>query len=172
MILICWVPIHTGISRNDQADKAARSTINLTTEKKFKIPQTDFKIKINKYILQQRQQRWNNNENNKLLEIKPTLGEWKQSFKKKQEEEVTLSRRRIGHTRITHSYLFEGKQQPMCYVCQTKYGVKYILIECIDIAHVKKTFYSANNMKELFQNTEINNVISFLKTEVMHKNLQ
>ena len=25
---------------------------------------------------------WNNNENNKLLEIKPTLGEWKQSFKK------------------------------------------------------------------------------------------
>ena len=28
---------------NDQADKAARSTINLTTEKKFKIPHTDFK---------------------------------------------------------------------------------------------------------------------------------
>ena len=31
-------------------------------------------MKINKYILQQRQQRWNNNENNKLLKIKPTLG--------------------------------------------------------------------------------------------------
>ena len=81
-IQICWVPSHTGISGNDHADKAARSTINLTTEKKFKIPHTDFKIKINKYILQQRQQRWNNNENNKLLEIKPTLGEWKQNFKK------------------------------------------------------------------------------------------
>ena len=40
-------------------------------------------MKMNKYILHQRQQRWNNNENNKLLEIKPTLGEWKQSFKKK-----------------------------------------------------------------------------------------
>ena len=39
-------------------------------------------MKINKYILQQRQQRWNNNENNKLLEIKATLGEWKQSLKK------------------------------------------------------------------------------------------
>ena len=77
-----WVPSHTGIRGNDQADKAARSTINLTTEKKFKIPYTDFKMKINKYILKQRQQRWNNNENNKLLEIKPTLGEWKQSFKK------------------------------------------------------------------------------------------
>ena len=47
-IQICWVPSHTGISGNDQADKAARSTINLTTEKKFKILHTDFKMKINK----------------------------------------------------------------------------------------------------------------------------
>ena len=54
-IQICWVPSHTGISGNDQADKTARSTINLTTEKIFKIPHTDFKMKINKYILQQRQ---------------------------------------------------------------------------------------------------------------------
>ena len=39
-------------------------------------------MKIDKYKLEQRQQRWNNNENNKLLEIKSTLGEWKQSLKK------------------------------------------------------------------------------------------
>ena len=42
------------------------------------------------------------------------------------------------------------KQQPMCYVCQTKYTVKNILIKCTDLAHIGKTFYSANNMKELF----------------------
>ena len=51
----------------------------------------------------------------------------------------------------------------MCYACQTKYTMKHILIKCTDPAHVRKAFYSANNMKELFQNTEINNVISFLK---------
>ena len=63
-----------------------------------------------------------------------------------------------------NSYLFERKQQPMCFACQTKYILKHILIECTDLVHIRKTFYSANNMKELFQNTEINNVISFLKT--------
>ena len=52
----------------------------------------------------------------------------------------------------------------MRYACQTKYTMKHILIECTDLAHRRKTFYSTNNMKELFQNTEINNVISFLKT--------
>ena len=52
----------------------------------------------------------------------------------------------------------------MCYACQTKYTMKHILIECTNLAHIRKIFYSVNNMKELFQNTEINNVISFLKT--------
>ena len=84
-------------------------------------------------------------------------------LKKKRKEEVTLFRLRIDHTGITHFYLLEGKQQPLCYACQTKHTMKYILIECTDLAHIRKTFYSANNMKELFQNTEINNEISFLK---------
>ena len=43
----------------------------------------------------------------------------------------------------------------MRYACQTKYTMKHILIESTDLAHIRKTFYSANNMKELFQNTEI-----------------
>ena len=60
----------------------------------------------------------------------------------------------------------------MCYACQTKYTIKQILIKCTDQAHIRKSFYSANIMKELLQNTEINNVISFLKTEVIHKNLK
>ena len=80
-------------------------------------------------------------------------------LKKNRKEEVTLSRLRIGHTRKTHSFLLKGKQQLMCYACQTKYNVKHILIECTDLGHIRKTFYSANTMKELFQNTEINNVI-------------
>ena len=38
--------------------------------------------------------------------------------------------------------------------------VKYILTECIDLAHVRETFFSWNDTKELFQNIEIrNNVI-------------
>ena len=55
----------------------------------------------------------------------------------------------------------------MCNAFQIKYTVKHILIECIDLDHIMKTFYSANNMKELFKNTEINNVISFLKSVKM-----
>ena len=50
----------------------------------------------------------------------------------------------------------------MCYACQTKYTIKHILMKSTELAHIRKT-YCANSMKELFQNTEINNMISFLK---------
>ena len=41
----------------------------------FKIPFSNFKPSINKYVLDQWQTSWNNTIGNKLLEIKPTIGE-------------------------------------------------------------------------------------------------
>ena len=43
----------------------------------------------------------------------------------------------------------------MCDACQIKNTVKHIFIECTDLVHIRETFYSANDMKELFQNIEI-----------------
>ena len=91
---------HTGTRGNDQVGKVSRSALSMVPEKTFKIPYTDLKIKINKYILQQWQQRWSNNNYNKLPEIKPILAEWKQSFRKIRKE-VVISRLRIGHKNYT-----------------------------------------------------------------------
>ena len=49
------------------------------------------------------------------------------------------------------------------YKCYSNCSI-WVTYMCMYLAHVRKTFYSANNMKELFQYTEINNVKSFLKT--------
>ena len=62
-----------------------------------------------------------------------------------------------------NTYLLEAKQQPMCHAYQTNYTVKHILIECTDQAYIRETFYSANDMEELFQNIEIKNVMLLSK---------
>ena len=41
------------------------------------------------------------------------------------EEEVVIARLRIGHTRITHSFLLKREEQPYCF------GVVYILQSAI-----------------------------------------
>jgi len=44
-----------------------------------------------------------------------------------------LNRLRIGHTRLTHSYLLSGDDLPECGTCQCPLTVKHILVECVDL---------------------------------------
>ena len=34
-ILLCWIPSHSGISGNEQVDKATRSALSMVSEKNF-----------------------------------------------------------------------------------------------------------------------------------------
>ena len=84
----------------------------------------------------------------KLLEIKPTLIEWKQSYRKKnkRKDEVILSRLSIGHTRTTHSYLKQSSYQRVMHARPNTLWNTFSLNV--------STFYGTN-MNELFQNNEI-----------------
>ena len=50
-----------------------------------------------------------------------------------------LNRLRIGHTRLTHSYLLSGDDLPECSrpTCQCPLTVKHILVECVDLNDVR-----------------------------------
>ena len=37
------------------------------------------------------------------------------------------------------------------------------MVECSDFAPIRQRFYIVNNMKELFEDVEVNSVLSFLK---------
>ena len=169
-IVYCWIPSHIGISGNEKADSAAKSALSQNIEH-IKIPYTDYKPAVNKFILNKWQQRWNENEYNKLFSIKPILGEWRPGFRKSRKEEVILSRIRIGHTKLTHSFILNGDDQPECIACQTMYTVKHFLIECGDLALTRQDFYNVNNLKELFDNVSITDILSFLRETNLYSKL-
>jgi len=47
---------------------------------------------------------------------------------------VLLNRQRIGHTRLTHSFLLSGDNLPEFVTCQCPLTLKHILVECV-VAH-------------------------------------
>ena len=65
-----------------------------------KMSLSNFKPSINKYIFDQWQTSWYNSIGNKLLEIKPTIGEH-QSVVRNIKKEVVLAQLRIGHKNHT-----------------------------------------------------------------------
>ena len=46
---------------------------------------------------------------------------------------VLLNRLRIGHTRLTHSFLLSGDDLHECGTYQCPLTVKHILVECVDL---------------------------------------
>ena len=154
---------HIGVGGGDErADSAAKSALDLIPDK-FKIPYTYLKPKINRFLHTKWQQHWNNNIHNKLFLIKPTLGGWRPTLRKSRKEQVIVSRLCIGHTKLTHSYILKQEQQPQCETCQTPLTVKHLFMECRFFARIRNRYFKAYNMKDLFENIIIEDILSFLR---------
>ena len=79
-IVYCWVPSHTGIKDNENADSAAKSALDLPCAK-VGVPYTDFKQLISQYICSTWQDDWNGAVINRLHSVKPVLGDWQSSYR-------------------------------------------------------------------------------------------
>ena len=115
-IVLCWISSHIGIQGNEMVDKQAKTLLSLEPTS-FKISFSNFKPSINKDIFDQWQTSWNNSIGNKLLDIKPTIGEYQSVVPNIRKEEVVLARLRLSHTSVIHSCLLQGEEQPQCFGC-------------------------------------------------------
>ncbi|KAL1447268.1 hypothetical protein WDU94_010910 [Cyamophila willieti] len=121
-----WCPSHIGIKGNEAVDQAA-SNPSLTLNPIKACSDQDFKPLIAKIIKTRWQNSWNSiPSTNKLKQTKPLVDPWDSSNRNTRVEEVVLTRVRIGHTRLTHSYLFTRSPQPTCN-CGESLTVKHIL---------------------------------------------
>ena len=161
-IVYCWIPSHIGIAGNESVDQKAKDSLNLHPTN-FSIPYANFKSFINRYILNKWQILWNNSVGNKLFEIKTVIGQSQPVVRNVRQEEVVLARLRIGHTRITHSYLLKREEPPYCFGCDTLLTVRHFLLECGDFSHIRNKYFHVDTIKQLFNDVPIDNVFLFLK---------
>jgi len=106
-----------------------------------------------------------------LHAIRPTVGDYKQKTYLLRHDTVLLNRLRIGHTRLTHSYLLSGDDLPECGTCQCPLTVKHILVECVDLKDVRNKHFVAFSIKDLFDNIEAHKIIDFIKETRFYKQL-
>ena len=66
----------------------------------------------------------------KLFSIKPVLGKNKPRTSLCRRDETVITRLRIGHSRVPHSYLLSRESQPVCDHCKCYLMVKDMLLEC------------------------------------------
>ena len=161
-VIFCWIPSHVGIKGNEAADTAAKAGLDLRVTN-MPIPYADFKRYINEFVKSKWQSQWDEAIDNKLHSIQPRLGKWPGASRQIRREETVLTRVRIGHSRLTHSYLMKGEDPPECVPCQCPLTMKHILIDCIDFHNTRIQYFNVHSMKELFDNVQPTLILSFLK---------
>ena len=152
-LVIAWVPLHAGISGNEKADRLAKAALTLSLAAHSQVCWSDLKPQVDTYICTAWQALWNNETRNKLYEIRPNLKEslctTTQPLYRK--EETVMTRIRIGHTWITHSYLL------------TSHSAKHILVECSDFTYIRNKYYTTTDVHTLFREVDSSKIIEFLK---------
>ena len=150
-VIFIWIPSHIGIHGNTVVDQEAKIALDDPVSN-CSIPYTDIKPLIMTYMLKRWQDSWDQQIYNKLHEIHSLVGKTPCSYGKNRKEQVVLTRCRIGHSRLTHSYLLNNEERPECVPCNSNYSLKHALIDCVDVVDVRQTFYNVNNLSNLFTN--------------------
>ena len=167
-VRFCWVPSHVGIRGNEVADAEAKSACALPRVDLPELLHSDMYHSIKSFIRQKWQTRWSSPEllnNRKYKAIRPNISFWPSCYQKSRRDEIVLSRLRIGHSHLTHKFLLEGSDAPVCDHCRIPLSVDHILVHCrhYNAARRKHGLAGKPVTSILDNDADIIAVINFLK---------
>jgi len=147
-ITFCWIPSHVGIRGNEDADIAAKAGLDVAITN-MRFPVGDLLTCVNQLCVIEWQQLWNQCTSNKLYSVQPAVGR-SVSLSLGRYNSVLINRFRIGHTRLTNSYLLKGESQPVCEACHSPLTVKHILVDCTRYSAARQRYFGVATLKDVF----------------------
>ena len=138
--LILWVPSHSGIYGNEVADSQAKQAAsNPGLEEEYEVTLQEYVPFLRTACHAQFNQLWAAYDRPTCLkDIKHEAGQWASSTRVVRREEIVLCRLRLGHTRLTHSFILDREARPECLLCDCYLTVQHILLDCLKYADLRR----------------------------------
>jgi len=95
--------------------------------------------------------------------ICPTVGKCVHNNLDLRRDAVIIYRLKIGHSRLTHSYLLSGDDHPTCTKCDAVLTVKHTLLDCPELRDVRLKYFTASSLKDIFEIVDNRFIIDFIK---------
>ena len=129
----------------------------------MRLPASELVPHISQFCLKEWQDIWNCCVNIKLHDVYPCVGSARTDRCVSCHEAVVINRLKIGHTRLTQSYLLSAEDQPSCTLCHAPLTVKHILVECPNLQNTRNKYFSVSCLRDLFESVDSRVIIDFIK---------
>lgn len=158
-IVFCWVPGHAGILGNEKADRLAGEGRELVPED-VPIPAQDITRWATEEIRHSWDLKWFNSRHLSLRRLKSHTFPWPDNINPLHRRAIT--RLRIGHTRLTHSYLINKEPPPNCSSCCIPLSIQHLLIDCPSFLDERLAANVSGTLEEVLAPPNEKSLIKFL----------
>ena len=165
-IVFCWIPSHVNLRPHDEVDSLAKKAARSLPCPNYPVPLQDLQNRAKKLITSDWSAQWNQTPTtNKLRTIRELATPWQSSIRKSRREEVAITRLRIGHSNLTHSYLLNKTDPPVCSSCNCRLTVAHVLVHCSGFNAQRRTLNMSGDLSCILGNdtSQIDTLIQFLK---------
>ena len=138
--LILWVPSHSGIYGNEVADSQAKQAAsNPGLEEEYEVTLQEYQPFLRTACHEAFNRLWAGYDRPTCLkDIKHEAGQWASSTRVIRREEIVLCRLRLGHTRLTHSFILDRETRPECLQCDRYLTVQHLLLDCLKYVDLRR----------------------------------
>jgi len=135
-----WIPGHINLSDHDAVDFAVNQSLLLTKITDLSLsPAYDLRTYYRSFITSSWHNTWHTQPLTKLRLVKRTQTPWSFSNRTSCHEDIIASRLRIGHTRLTHSYLLVALYSPpLCRYCHADEITVPHFFSCPSLQNLRK----------------------------------
>lgn len=169
IIKFLWTPSHRGIPGNEIVDELAKEATHIQQIQTITTHRDQ--INASKYAVRCKWlQFWENIENNKLRSIKTSILQWNTSYCLQRKDSIVITRLRIGHTKMTHEYIFKREDPPQCIDCKTPLTVDHIINFCPKYA-IFRVKYNINSQSLSDDLIRIKDLLKFLRESNLYNEI-
>lgn len=167
-ITIMWIPSHSGIKGNNEADRIAKQASTNSSIDENHVTFQDFKKMLSRKIKENFDNRWNSLKpyENHLRMFKDSNTPWSVSYNLKRNEIVKFHRIATGHSNISQKFkLTKNLDDSKCPICTQYCTTRHMLIECQSIQPLRNQFLQNKPLHELIQDdpTNVVQIYKFLE---------
>lgn len=132
-----WIPSHVGITGNERADFIAKQSLgHIYIDQPSNLEYKETYELINRYITAKWQEHWNDSTTGGFYRsVEPIVNSKIKLKNINRRKEVTLTRLRLGKTRLNHNLRNIGcHPSGLCDTCQVDESVEHYLLNCSESA--------------------------------------